>query len=119
MKRQTLFGLAFFSLIVFGFLAYTRFTLQAPPVELPRSVTDHGDGQYGAAGFAVVDTVGFVQAPGGMYYDMAGSLDAEVKAFIRAKDLYLADFRPAIETEWQDSLGRAPVIAGTWIYLRE
>lgn len=119
MNRQTLIGLAAFSVLVFGFIAYTRMTVQAPPVELPQGITNHGGDEYGVAGFAVIDSVGLVQAPESMYYDLALPLDADVIAFIRSHHLYLATFKPAFETEWQDSLGRAPVIAGTWIYYRE
>jgi hypothetical protein len=117
MNRTVLFSLAVFSLIVFGFIAYTQ-AIKQPAQDLPSAVVLRDDGSVAVAGFAVVDTMGIAQAPGGMYYDFALSLDPEEKQYIRANNLYPGTFEPSITTEWQDSLGRAPVLAGVWIYYR-
>lgn len=113
--KRFLFAVAALVTVFVAFIAWRE--SQKP--ELPKGITAQLDGSYGVAGFAVVDSAGVVQAPDGMYYDFALSLDPEDKAFIRSERLYVAGFEPFVTTNWEDSLGRFPVLAGTWIYYRE
>lgn len=113
MNRQTLFALAFFSLIVFGFVAYTR--ANQPPAgvliqgETARVKAHAAYNMWGEDG----------NGGGRKDYKLTEPVDPAVDGWLKDNGYQRAGFEPYAEVGVADSLGLYPLVVGYVLYNKQ
>lgn len=113
MDRKLLYALAFFSLIVFGFLAYTR--AQAPP----EGVLIEGNTARVKASAAYNMWGEDGNGNGVKEYRLTEPIPAELTAWLEGHGYKRAGFEPYAENGVADSLGLYPLFVGYVLYNKQ